>query len=31
MRKDEIDLLNDAGQDGWELVAITDNNVALLK
>ena len=28
---DEIDLLNDAGNDGWELVAILANNVAYLK
>jgi hypothetical protein len=30
-KTDEIDVLNDAGQDGWELVAITPNNVAILK
>jgi hypothetical protein len=28
---DEIDILNDAGKDGWELVAITINNMAILK
>lgn len=28
---DEIDLLNDAGRDGWELVSITGNSVAYLK
>jgi hypothetical protein len=28
---DEIDLLNDAGEDGWELVGIASNNVAYLK
>jgi hypothetical protein len=28
---DDIDLLNDAGQQGWELVFITSNNVAYLK
>ena len=26
-----IDVLNDAGKDGWELVAITSNNIAYLK
>jgi hypothetical protein len=28
---DEIDLLNDAGHAGWELVVITSNNIAYLK
>ena len=28
---DEIDILNDAGEDGWELVNIMANNVAYLK
>jgi hypothetical protein len=28
---DEIDLLNDAGKEGWELVAITPNNIAYVK
>jgi len=28
---DDVDLLNDAGRDGWELVAITANNIAYLK
>jgi hypothetical protein len=28
---DEIDLLNAAGADGWELVTIKCNNIALLK
>ena len=28
---DAVDLLNDAGQDGWELVHITANNIAYLK
>ena len=28
---DDIDLLNSAGQDGWEVVAITPQNVAYLK
>jgi hypothetical protein len=27
----DIDLLCDAGQDGWELVAVLPNNVAFLK
>jgi hypothetical protein len=26
-----IDVLNDAGKDGWELIAITSNNIAYLK
>jgi hypothetical protein len=30
-REDDIDLLCDAGEHGWELVAITPNNVAYLK
>jgi len=30
-RTDEIDLLNDAGVNGWELVGITTNNKAYLK
>jgi hypothetical protein len=30
-RGDDIDLLCDAGEHGWELVAITPNNVAYLK
>jgi hypothetical protein len=30
-RSDELALLNAAGADGWELVAITANNVAYLK
>ena len=28
---DEVDLLNDAGMDGWELVGITSNHIAYLK
>jgi hypothetical protein len=28
---DEIDLLNDAGHEGWELVVITRNKIAYLK
>ena len=27
----DIDLLMDAGKDGWELVGITTNNIAYLK
>jgi len=30
-RTDDIDLLNDAGKDGWEVIDITTNNVAYLK
>jgi hypothetical protein len=30
-RSDELDILNTCGADGWELVAITSNNVAYLK
>lgn len=30
-RTDDIDLLNTAGGDGWELVGITTNNIAYLK
>lgn len=30
-RSDDIDMLNDVGKDGWELVGITGNNVAYLK
>jgi hypothetical protein len=28
---EEMDTLNDAGEDGWELVGITTTNVAYLK
>jgi hypothetical protein len=28
---DAIDILNDAGRDGWELAHITANNIAYLK
>ena len=28
---DAIDLLNDAGQEGWELAHVTANNIAFLK
>jgi hypothetical protein len=27
----ELDLLREAGEDGWELVTITPNNIAYLK
>jgi hypothetical protein len=30
-RSDELDILNTAGADGWELVGITNNNIAYLK
>jgi hypothetical protein len=30
-RTDDIDLLNDAGEQGWDLIAITPNNFAYLK
>jgi DNA-binding protein H-NS len=30
-RGDELDMLNAAGRQGWELVSITSNNVAYLK
>ncbi len=30
-KTDDIDLLNTAGGDGWELVGITTNNIAYLK
>jgi hypothetical protein len=30
-KTDDIDLLCDAGEEGWELVAILTNNVAYLK
>ena len=30
-REDDLDLLCDAGERGWELVAITPNNVAYFK
>jgi len=28
---DEIDVLNKAGGEGWELVGVTTNNIAYLK
>jgi hypothetical protein len=30
-RSDDVELLNGAGLDGWELVTITANNIAYLK
>lgn len=30
-RHDDVDILNAAGADGWELVGITSNNMAYLK
>jgi hypothetical protein len=30
-KADDIDILNDTGKNGWELVAITANNLAILK
>ena len=30
-RSDELDLLCDAGEDGWELVTVLPNNIAYLK
>lgn len=30
-RADDIDLLNAAGKEGWELVVITSNNLAYMK
>jgi len=30
-RGDDIDLLNDLGKEGWELVAVIGNNAAYLK
>jgi hypothetical protein len=28
---DELDLLNEAGEVGWELILITSNNIAYLR
>jgi hypothetical protein len=30
-QRDEIDILDAAGEEGWELVGITSNNIAYLK
>jgi hypothetical protein len=30
-RRDDIEFLTDAGNEGWELVTITVNNIAYLK
>jgi DNA-binding protein H-NS len=30
-RRDDLDMLNAAGADGWELVGVTSNNIAYLK
>ena len=30
-RRDDIDLLNEVGREGWELLAIANNNMAYLK
>jgi hypothetical protein len=30
-KADEVDLLNDAGKKGWELIAIVSNHVAYLR
>jgi hypothetical protein len=30
-KSEDIDLLNDAGDQGWELVTITTNNIAYFK
>ena len=30
-RQDEVDMLNEVGSQGWELVAITPSGVAYLK
>ena len=30
-RSDDVDMLNRAGNEGWELVGITTNNVPYLK
>lgn len=30
-KSNDVDLLNDAGEEGWELVGITSNNMAYLK
>jgi hypothetical protein len=30
-KSEDVDLLNNAGRDGWELIEITSNNFAYLK
>jgi hypothetical protein len=30
-RGEEVDVLNNAGREGWELVTITNNGIAILK
>ena len=30
-RQDDVDMLNSAGREGWELVAVTPSGVAYLK
>jgi hypothetical protein len=30
-KAEDVDILNDAGKEGWELVQITVNNVAYMK
>jgi len=31
LKTEALDLLNDAGKDGWELVGMASNNMAYLK
>jgi hypothetical protein len=30
-KAEDVDLLNDVGAQGWEIIAITSNNIAYLK
>jgi hypothetical protein len=30
-KSEDIDVLTDAGEEGWELIAITPNNIAYVK